>query len=49
LYTHSDGRVEYFRVNAVPPVDWLHGAVWMVVGAVVVTGLDVAARQMKRG
>ncbi len=49
LYIHSDGRVEYFRVNAVPPADWLHGAVWMVVGAAVVTGLDVAARQMKRG
>ena len=48
LYTHSDGRVEYFRVNAGPPAEWMGGAVWMVAGALVVAGLDLAARRLKR-
>lgn len=48
LYTHSDGRVEYFRVNAAPPADALDGAVWMALGAALVIGLDAAARRLKR-
>jgi putative membrane protein len=47
LYTHSDGRVEYFRVNA--PVGEDVGAIvaLAVAGAALVLGLDRVGRKAR--
>jgi putative membrane protein len=38
LYTHSDGRVEYWRVNRLPEAaEWGEGLLWILAGALLVT------------
>ena len=47
LYTHSDGRVEYFRVNAPVGEDVVPLVALAVAGAVLVLGLDRMGRMAK--
>lgn len=49
LYTHSDGRVEYFRVNAAVGEDVWALVALGVAGAVLVWGLDRVGRSVKAG
>lgn len=49
LYTHSDGRVEYFRVNAAVGEDVWALLALGVAGAVLVWGLDRVGRSVKAG